>query len=72
MHYMSKAIQKRNTSNFHAEASLHAQLHGATIKPLDELLGDAPAKAFDEKTDEHLEKLALQRLKEARLNHGRQ
>lgn len=72
MYYIAKALQKRNAIKFHSEASLHAQLHGAKIKPLEDLIqNDTDAPAFDEKTESTFEKIALQRLKEAQAKNGR-
>lgn len=70
VHKLSLAITKRNTVKFHAEASLHASLHNAKIKPLDEVLGGSES-TFDEKSDKAFEEMAFKRLREAQLKNGR-
>lgn len=64
MHNLSRAIDFRNTSRFHANAQFQASLQGAKIKPLEELMQATEEVAFDPKTDAQLEDYAIRRLRE--------
>lgn len=55
MHMLAKQIRLRQTQDFHAHASLHAQLHGAQIKSLEELTETQMTSPFSEKDDTFLE-----------------
>ncbi len=70
MHCLSKAMNRRQTVTFHAEATLHATVHGAKIRSIDEVLGEEESFAFDPKTDAEMEKIALRNLEQRKANHG--
>jgi hypothetical protein len=67
LHSFLNAIHKRITTRQWVQMSFHAQLAGAEIKSLDDVLGvssEETSSAFDPKTDAALERRALQMLEE--------
>jgi hypothetical protein len=63
-------MDRRNATKFHAEATLHAQLHNAKIKPLEEILDPELVTALDDIADKALEEYARKRLQERQAAHG--
>ncbi len=67
-----KAINRAKAIEFYESTLSYGSIHGAKLPSLEEFLGvslgDKQASAFDSKTDEALEKIALDRLKKARGN----
>jgi len=70
MHFLSKQIKKRNTEEFHAHASLHAQFHGFKIKSLEELTEAQLTTPFSENDDKLFEEQARKMLEERRAKYG--
>jgi hypothetical protein len=65
-------MQRRRLISNHEWKTFHAQIHGAKMPSLEEILGvQSEANEFDKKTAELLEKRALELLEKRRNEHGR-